>query len=440
MNKNFFIDSNIYNNLFSYIDDKLLCDSKMKFIGKYIFEIIIIDCIINNNIDENINECDLYKIKINICDNKNIVPLYDEFIEKLKFKNKKITNLSNIDKCNILMTLIGSVQKNYGFNFCKSIIEIIILKTIDFNKIIIDYKTKNEDCMSNKLLNNEDDEKNENKKNNKNTIFNVNNKYITKKYLQKIFNAYGIAFNDKKNNIDMYQKAMVNCSYVISSYNENTKITQNSSNLMDLFDESYDKLEFLGDSIIHAIFTDYLFQRYENNKNAKEGFLTKIRTKLENGKHLAKLSVILGLHEFAIMSQNKEKYDRNNIEEYNDIYEDIFEAFIAALYKDKGYMSCKKFLFNLLDKHVDLARLLSEEDNYKDLLLKHCHKQNLGNIVYNEIKRFGPDNKKKFEMEVLINNIVLGSGLGKSKKEGEQQAAKNALHSLGYYKNNDDLL
>lgn len=83
-------------------------------------------------------------------------------------------------------------------------------------------------------------------------------------------------------------------------------------------------------------------------------------------------------------------------------------------------MSCKKFLFNLLDKHVDLARLLSEEDNYKDLLLKYCHKQNLGNIIYNEIKRFGPDNKKKFEMEVLINNISLGCGLGKSKKEGEQ--------------------
>lgn len=71
---------------------------------------------------------------------------------------------------------------------------------------------------------------------------------------------------------------------------------------MNLFDESYDKLEFLGDSIIHVIFTDYLFQRYETNKNAKEGFLTKIRTKLENGKHLAKLSVILGLHEYAIMS------------------------------------------------------------------------------------------------------------------------------------------
>jgi dsRNA-specific ribonuclease len=431
------INNDLYNNLLSSNENKLLCNVKMKFIGKFVFESIISDYIINNEITNKyiMDECFLLKVKIDLCNQKNISCIYDKLL------NNNNSSISLINKHNIFLILIGKIYTCIGFDLCKILIYNLINKYINLDDILLDNNkkiiiTQNnifdiENTISNKTINK------------KNTILNENNIHITHEYIKKMLSIFNVEYKIKnKNNIYLYQKAMINCSYVTSSYNENTKVLLDSENqndnIMKLYNESYDKLEFLGDSIIHAIFSDYLYSRYEYSKDAKEGFLTKIRTKLENGKQLAKFSMIIGLHKYAVISQNKEKYDRNEIIEYYDIYEDIFEAFIAALYKDKGFLICKKFLFNLLNKEIDFAQILSEDDNYKDLLLKYCHKFNLGEIKYEEIKRYGPDNKKTFVMDVLLNGNPIGKGIGRSKKEGEQKAAHFALNFLGYYEKEKD--
>ena len=220
--------------------------------------------------------------------------------------------------------------------------------------------------------------------------------------------------------------------------------------------KSYERLEFLGDSIIHCILAEYLFTRYTDEQ---EGFMTRLRTKIENGETLSKLASILGLHEYAIIARSIEQIggrDKNI-----NIFEDCFEAFIGALYLESDFEICKKFLISLIQKEVDISQLLYKESNFKDLLLQYYHKMKWEDPEYGLEATIGPDEngKKIFKMYVKgytrennsdINDIndtnnneivwtKIGRGSGSTKKKGEQEAAKQ---SLLYYEvineNSDD--
>jgi dsRNA-specific ribonuclease len=181
-------------------------------------------------------------------------------------------------------------------------------------------------------------------------ILNEKNKKITKKYIEGMLKKYGI--NLKVNNLKYFQRAMVHTSYQIRDLTQNLKTNKNGKNRTSEFDpiknpddaiplqdESYERLEFLGDSVLHLILAHYLWHRYANTE--AEGFMTRLRTKIENGETLADLCKAINLNQYIFLSRFIEK---NGGRENNfHILEDAFEAFMAALYLEAGFNVCKDF-------------------------------------------------------------------------------------------------
>lgn len=274
-------------------------------------------------------------------------------------------------------------------------------------------------------------------------ILNEKNRYITKKYVKNLLEYYNINYNIKS--LERFQHAMTHVSYLKRDFS-NDKIVKmiKEKNLepirdpnlaIPLQDESYERLEYLGDSIIHAILAEYLFNRYPDKD---EGFLTKLRTKIENGQTLAQLAKQLGLHEYVLIARNIEQIGGR--EKNTHIFEDTFEAFLGALYIDSGndYNLCKKFVIKIIETHIDMAHLIYNETNHKDTLLQYYHKMKWSDPEYKLLEIIEKDSKKYFKMCVTDSNAqIVGKGTGTSKKKGEQIAAYNALIHFGII-NEDD--
>lgn len=273
-------------------------------------------------------------------------------------------------------------------------------------------------------------------------ILNEKNKYVTKDFIIQLMKRFKINYEPK--NLSLFQMAMTHESYLERNF-KNDKIIKlikeknlqpcpTPKHVIPLQTQSYERLEFLGDSVIHHILAEYLYDRYEDKA---EGFLTKLRTKIENGDTLSNLARILNLHEYVLIARNIEQIGGRDNNDH--IFEDTFEAFLGALYKDsnKDFVLCEKFVINVIESYIDFAQMIYKENNYKDLLLQYHHKMKWPDPEYGQVEVIEKNQKKYFNMYVRgQNNIVSGTGIGSSKKRGEQIAAQNALTKYGQL--NDD--
>lgn len=272
-------------------------------------------------------------------------------------------------------------------------------------------------------------------------ILNEKNKLITKEFITNVINKYGISY--KITDINYFQRAMIHKSYLykdictektIKNLKDVEKINDPAM-AIPLQDFSYERLEFLGDSVLHLIIAEYLFARYPNQD---EGFMTKLRTKIENGETLATLSKKIEINEYVIIARNIEQMGGR----YNNttILEDIFESFLGALYLETNYDICKKFIINIIEKEIDICNMIYYETNYKDMLMQHCHTLKMKDPVYHHIDTIENNNTKKFVMVVKKkeNDEILGKGIGTSKKKAEKCAAKDALKKFGVINNNEN--
>jgi ribonuclease-3 len=180
------------------------------------------------------------------------------------------------------------------------------------------------------------------------------------------------------------------------------------------------RLEYLGDSILGAVISDYL---YHNYGQWREGELTKLRSVFVKNSTLAKIGIKLGLDKFLIYGSHAE----NNLDKgYESIVSDLVEATVAAIYLDSGFDNAKKFvMLKLLPFMTEFEHTVS--DNYKSMLLEKCQMEIQKQPRYEVIEESGPDHNKEFFVAVYVNNIILAKGRGKSKKAAEQEAAKIAL-------------
>ena len=170
--------------------------------------------------------------------------------------------------------------------------------------------------------------------------------------------------------------------------------------------------------------------------NEDQGFLTKLRTKIEKGETLNKFSRTLEFDRYAIISRNIElSGGRDN---NTNIMEDIFEAFIGALKLETDYETCQNFVINLIDSEIDFAELINNEDNYKELLMQYYHKKGFKTTpTYHLINTIDDKPKKLFEMSVKNpDGKEIGRGISTSKVQAAQLAAKMALGKLGQIKEN----
>lgn len=233
--------------------------------------------------------------------------------------------------------------------------------------------------------------------------FNEMNKCITREDINKI-----TGFNPI--NVLSYQKAFIHKSVLRFLTDEK-------------LNSSYERFEFLGDSVLNLIIAKFIFHKYPDKE---EGYLTRIRTKLVNGKTLAFLAKKINLNQFLIISKNVESINGRN----NDrILEDIFEAFLCSIHTDLGYKYAENFVLRLINEHIDF-NFLEEDNNYKDILLRKCQQSLQINPEYELISTTGPAHKKIFTSIVIINGNRYSTGVGSTKKESEQNASKNTLEII----------
>jgi ribonuclease-3 len=182
-----------------------------------------------------------------------------------------------------------------------------------------------------------------------------------------------------------------------------------------------ERLEYLGDAVLDAILSDYLFEKFPD---ANEGFLTKIRSRIVNRDILNQLAVSMGINKILISNIN-------TIHPTMNLYGDALEALIGALFLDKGFKKTKKlFIRNVLNKYLDLNTIVTTDTDFKSLVFEWVqkHKSNLI-FTYNEEYDFNLK-KSVFSTTLIIDKEELGKGHGSSKKEAEQEAARQALKRL----------
>jgi ribonuclease-3 len=182
--------------------------------------------------------------------------------------------------------------------------------------------------------------------------------------------------------------------------------------------ETYERLEFLGDSVVNFLTTEFLFLKYGKED---EGMLTKKKSAIVSGSTLAWVAKHLKLHSYL---RTAEGVDKKN----PTLMADVFEALIGAVYLDSGIEKCREILSKFLFSKEE--EILQSEifQNPKTLLNERTQELGLGAPVYELLEEWGEVHKREFKMSVSAGGSLLGKGIGFSKKEAEQNAAKEALH------------
>jgi len=277
--------------------------------------------------------------------------------------------------------------------------------------------------------------------------YNNKNQILQETDLRRLFEENGL-IDIKFNNINLYRNAFIHKSYCTM---KNMDFTASNikcpSDCIPLQDMSYERLEFLGDSILNFIVANYLYMRFPDQN---EGFLSKIRTRIVNGKMLGYLAEKIGFSRYAIISKQVEEANgRNNYK----IMEDIFEAFIGAIYIDfqtlddkvilperirlepltgSGYFIAEQWIIYIIENYLDISELILQKTNYKDMLISYM--QNTFNHIprFLEVGVITRESVKIFKYCIKdISGTIIATSEGNSKKDAENNVSKEALIYYG---------
>ena len=193
----------------------------------------------------------------------------------------------------------------------------------------------------------------------------------------------------------------------------------------DLHMQNNERLEFLGDSILGLVSADYVFHRYPN---VPEGQLTKVRAAVVCEKTLYEVAKELGLDHHLLLGHGEEM---GGGRQRPSILADSVEALIGAIYLDGGLEAARSFIMAFLPEKVDLAETGHAFRDYKTALQEIVQKNRQETLQYRLSGESGPDHDKRFTVQVLLNSNIFAEGVGRSKKEAEQMAARSALELMG---------
>jgi ribonuclease-3 len=279
--------------------------------------------------------------------------------------------------------------------------------------------------------------------------YNPSNILIQESDIRSLFDNHGLIAMPIKN-INLYRNAFVHRSYCTMKNDDfHSGNERCPSNCLPLQEMSYERLEFIGDAILGMVCATYLHERYPDQA---EGFLSKLRTKIVNGKMLGFLGDKIGYPKFVVISkQVEELHGRNNYK----IMEDVFEAFIGAIYTDynndencsiefpgvkstffplsgMGYHVAETWIITILEKYLDFAELIQIKTNYKDMLVQYMQHTYQDSPRFFEVSFENVNNQKVFIYCVKDKSgLSLGTARGHSKKEAENLSAKEALLYYG---------
>lgn len=183
---------------------------------------------------------------------------------------------------------------------------------------------------------------------------------------------------------------------------------------------NYERLEFLGDAMLGAVIAEFLFKEAPEEK---EGYLTQMRSKIVNRRHLNEIGNDLGLVGF-IEQKNKQKSALGN-----NVAGDMFEALVGAVFEDQGYEETQKFIYRIvIHPYVDLTKLENRIGSYKSFVLEWAQK-NKFQLEFNTFEEQNAEDITVFVSIVRINQAIVAKGRGTSKKKAEENAAKRTYYS-----------
>ncbi|MBM3426443.1 MAG: ribonuclease III [Bacteroidetes bacterium] len=187
------------------------------------------------------------------------------------------------------------------------------------------------------------------------------------------------------------------------------------------FRKSNERLEFLGDAILGAVIAEYLFKRYPYRD---EGFLTETRSKLVNRETLNEVGIKIGLKKTLQQVVDNRQFVGNK-----SLYGDILEAFLGAVYLDRGYAFSKKLILQRILIHLDLEGMVTTVSNHKSKLIEWSQRE--GNQVEFQVVQVNSNQRyKEFVVAIVVNGESIAQGKGETKKKAEQEASKNACELL----------
>lgn len=183
---------------------------------------------------------------------------------------------------------------------------------------------------------------------------------------------------------------------------------------------NYERMEFLGDAMLSAVIASHLFRAVPGGN---EGYLTKMRSKVVSRKHLNELGKDLKLIDHVQTNIPKEQFGVN-------IHGNLFESLVGAIYLDRGYKYCRRFIFDrVIEPYVDIEQLEGKVISYKSLLIEWCQKEKK-EFDYEVYEDTGNDELKHFAVKLRINDRVVAKARATSKKKAEEKASKRAYYAF----------
>jgi ribonuclease-3 len=178
-----------------------------------------------------------------------------------------------------------------------------------------------------------------------------------------------------------------------------------------------ERLEYLGDAVLDAILSDYLFEKFPDES---EGFLTKIRSRIVNRDVLNQLALSMGINKILVSNVSSQHPTRN-------LYGDALEALIGAVFIDKGFRKTKRlFIKKVFTRYLNLESIVNTDTDYKSLVFEWVQKKK-ANLIFTYNEEYDFESKKSvFSTTLFINKVEFGKGQGISKKEAEQEASSEA--------------
>ena len=203
--------------------------------------------------------------------------------------------------------------------------------------------------------------------------------------------------------------------YLKAFTHRSMNIKDNKGNMVN-----YERLEFVGDAMLGAVIASYLFSEVPHGD---EGYLTKMRSKVVSREHLNELGKELKLIDLVESKIPKSNFGDN-------IHGNLFEALVGAIYLDRGFKYCEKFIYNkIINPHVDIDTLEGKVISYKSLLIEWCQKEKK-TFEYQVYEDTGNDELKHFSVKLSINSKVVAKARATSKKKAEEKASKRAFFAF----------
>jgi len=184
--------------------------------------------------------------------------------------------------------------------------------------------------------------------------------------------------------------------------------------------QNYERLEFLGDAMLGSVIAAYLFEKVPEGD---EGYLTQMRSKIVSRDHLNELGKDLDLLKFVKSTVAKSKFGEN-------IHGNVFEALVGAIYLDRGYSYCEKFIQKrVIVPYVDVPKLEGKITSYKSIFIEYCQKQKK-NFLFEVYEDTGNDTIKHFSVKLFLDGTLISKGRATSKKKAEETASKRAYYAF----------